>query len=112
MGKTCFLTTIIEYKSTLFTEWFLSLSFHNRTCIMLTFETSHEYYLGGDPCLYYCEEHGSLIATPDHQDRLVLSGINKETMLSFAKKLVARDLEKTLAKHEDKDAEDKEAVEA
>ena len=71
---------------------------------MLTFESTHEYYLGGDPCLYYCEEHGSLIATPDHEDRLVLSGINKETMLKFARKLVQEDLDKTLAKYESKDA--------
>ncbi len=77
---------------------------------MLTFESTHEYYLGGDPCLYYCEEHGSLIVTKDHEDRLVISGIDKETMLSFAKKLVSRDLEETLAKFEDKDAEDKDAL--
>ena len=71
---------------------------------MLTFESTHEYYMGNDASLYYCDEHESLIVTQDHQDRLLITGIDKETMLSFAKKLVKKDLEETLAKYEDKDA--------
>ena len=71
----------------------------------LEFETTHEYYLR-DANIYYCSEHEALIVTRDHEDRLLINGVNKETMLSFAKKLVARDLEKTL----DKDAEDKDAL--
>ena len=76
---------------------------------MLTFESTHEYYIG-DPCLYYCDTHDSLIISKDHEDRLVISGIDKETMLSFAKKLVQKDLEECLAKYEDKDADSKDVV--
>ena len=71
---------------------------------MLTFESTHEYYIGPKPSIFYCADHSSLIVTEDHEDRLVISGIDKETMLSFAKKLVSKDLEETLAKYEDKDA--------
>tara|TARA_R100001594_G_C3895877_1_gene229595 strand:- start:35 stop:277 length:243 start_codon:yes stop_codon:yes gene_type:complete len=63
---------------------------------MLTFESTHEYYLGGDPCLFYCEDHESLIVTPDHENRVVLTGIKKQTMLDFATKLYKKDLEQTL----------------
>ena len=63
---------------------------------MLTFETTHEYYLGENTCLHYCPEHGTLIVTPDHEDRVLLSGIKKETMLAFATKLYRDDLNKTL----------------
>ena len=71
---------------------------------MLTFESTHEYYIGPTPSIFYCAEHGSLILTEDHSDRLLISGIDKETMLKFARKLVQEDLDKTLAKYEDKDA--------
>ena len=71
---------------------------------MLTFDTTHEYYLGENACLHYCSDHGTLIVTPDHENRVLLSGIKKETMLDFARKLVQEDLDKTLAKYEDKDA--------
>ena len=70
---------------------------------MLTFESTHEYYLGETTCLHYCPDHGTLIVTPDHEDRVLLSGIKKETMLDFARNLVQKDLEETLAKYEDKD---------
>ena len=71
---------------------------------MLTFESTHEYYIGPTPSIFYCAEHSSLIVTEDHEDRLVISGIDKETMLQFARKLVQKDLDETLAKFEDKDA--------
>mgnify|MGYP003154199331 CR=1 FL=1 len=77
---------------------------------MLTFESTHEYYMGNDPSIFYCAEHGSLFITEDHQDRLLISGIKKETMLDFAQKLVSKDLDETLAKLKDKDAEDKDAA--
>ena len=77
---------------------------------MLTFESTHEYYLGSDPCLYYCEENNSLMVTPDHENRVLLSGIKKETMLDFAQRLVSKDLDETLAKLKDKDAESKPPV--
>jgi len=67
---------------------------------MLRFETTHEYYIGDSPSLYYCEEHDCLLLTPDHQDTIRISGIGYETMLKFARKLVQEDLDKTLAKIE------------
>ena len=77
---------------------------------MLTFESTHEYYLGPNADIYYCDEHEALIVTRDHEDRLLINGINKDTMLSFARKLIQDDLDKTLAKYEDKEVnkEDKE----
>ena len=70
---------------------------------MLRFETTHEYYIGNSPSLYYCEEHECLMLTPDHEDTIRISGIDNETMLKFARKLVQEDLDKTLAKYEDKE---------
>ena len=77
---------------------------------MLTFDTTHEYYIGPDANLYYCTEHEALIVTRDYQDRLLINGIDKDTMLTFARKLVQKDLDETLAKYEDKEVnkEDKE----
>ena len=69
----------------------------------LDFETTHEYYLR-DANIYYCVEHESLIVTRDHEDRLLINGVNNETMLKFARKIVQQDLDKMLAKYEDKDA--------
>ena len=71
---------------------------------MLTFESTHEYYMGNNANILYCDEHESLIVTQDYQDRLLITGIDKQTMLSFAQKLVSKDLDETLAKLEDKDA--------
>ena len=71
---------------------------------MLTYETTHEYYIGPTPNIHYCEEHGSLIVTENYEDRLLISGIDNEIMLQFARKFVQKDLDKTLAKYEDKDA--------
>ncbi len=75
----------------------------------LEFETTHEYYLR-DANIYYCSEHEALIVTRDHEDRVLINGISNETMLKFARKLVQKDLDETLAKYEDKDAESKDAV--
>jgi hypothetical protein len=76
----------------------------------LTFETTHEYYVR-DADIYYCTEHEALIVTRDHEDRLLINGVDHETMLKLARKLVQEDLDKTLAKYESKDA-DKKEVEA
>jgi len=72
---------------------------------MLTFETTHEYYLGGSPSLYYCEEHDCLMLTPDHSDTIRITGIDNETMLKFATKLYRDDLNKTLESIKDKDVD-------
>ena len=74
---------------------------------MLTFDSTHEYYLGPDASIYYCSEHEALIVTRDHEDRVLINGIDKETMLKFSRKVVQEDLDKLMAKYEDKDAEDK-----
>ena len=73
---------------------------------MLTFESTHEYYMGNDPSIFYCAEHGSLVITEDHQDRLLITGIDKDTMLKFATKLYRDDLNKTLDSIKNKDAEE------
>ena len=70
---------------------------------MLTFDTTHEYYLGSSPDIYYCADHNTLLLTPDHSDTIRIAGIDEETMLKFARKLVQEDLDKCLAKYEDKD---------
>ena len=76
----------------------------------LTFETTHEYYVR-DADIYYCTEHEALIVTRDHEDRLLINGVDHETMLKFARKLVQEDLDATLAKYEDKDtAKNKEVL--
>ena len=65
----------------------------------LNFETTHEYYLR-DANIYYCVEHESLIVTRDHEDRVLINGVDHETMLKFARKLIQEDLDKCLAKYD------------
>ena len=72
---------------------------------MLHQEITHEYYMGSDPDIYYCAEHESLIVVKDCTDRVLLNGLNKETMLKFATKLYREDLNKTLDSLKNKDAE-------
>ena len=79
---------------------------------MLHQETTHEYYMGSDPDIYYCEDHESLIVVKDCSDRVLLNGLTKETMLKFARKLVQKDLDKMLAKYEDKETTKEETVNA
>lgn len=48
----------------------------------MRFDTTHEYYLD-DANLYYCEDHKSLIVhtcSDFKENRLVLSGISKDSM--------------------------------
>ena len=68
----------------------------------LTFESTHEYYMR-DPDIYYCSDHNMLIMCQDCEDRVLVTGLKEETMLKFAQKLVQDDLDKTLAKCEDKE---------
>ena len=68
----------------------------------LNFETTHEYYLR-DADIYYCDEHEALIVTRDHEDRLLVNGIDSETMLKFARKIVQKDLDQLMSKYEDKE---------
>ena len=53
----------------------------------MRFDTTHEYYLD-DPSLYYCEDHNSLIIHTSSNfvdNRLVLSGVNKESIDNLIK---------------------------
>ena len=68
----------------------------------LSFESTHEYYLR-DPDVYYCADHNTLIMCDNCEDRVLVTGLKEETMLKFARKLVQEDLDKTLAKYEDKE---------
>jgi hypothetical protein len=77
---------------------------------MLTFESTHEYYLGPNADLHYCSEHEALIVTRDYEDRVLINGVNKSTMLKFAAKLYKESLKNELSK--DKEVEDKDAVTA
>jgi hypothetical protein len=70
---------------------------------MLTFETTHEYHLGNDPNILYCEDHESLIVTEDYQDRLLISGISKSTMLKFASKFYKESLKNELTEKNGKE---------
>jgi len=72
----------------------------------LTFETTHEYYLR-DADLHYCSEHECLVVTRDYEDKLLINGVDHDTLLKFARKLIQEDLDKTLAKYEDKVTETK-----
>ena len=61
----------------------------------LDFETTHEYYLR-DGSIHYCAEHEALIVTRDYQDRLLINGIDYETMLKFARKFYTDSLKNEL----------------
>ena len=90
----------------------MSGSYHSLFTIerlMLHQETTHEYYMGSDPSIYYCEDHDTLIVVKDGSDRVLLNGLNKETMLKFATKLYRDDLNKTLESIKVKDVETTEA---
>ena len=77
----------------------------------LSFDTTHEYFLR-DADLHYCEDHECLLITKDYEDKLLINGISYEEMLSFARKLVQKDLDKMLAKYEDKETTKEETVNA
>ena len=79
---------------------------------MLHQEITHEYYMGSDPSVYYCEGQDALIIVNDNcEDRVLVTGLKEETMLKFARKLVQEDLDQTLAKYEDKETTKEETVE-
>ena len=78
---------------------------------MLTFESTHEYYLGPNADIHYCSEHEALIVTRDYEDRVLINGISKETLLKFARKFYTDSLQDELTQ-EDKDALSKDVVKA
>ena len=77
---------------------------------MLSPETTVEYYMGSDPDIYYCEEHGTLIVVKDYEDRVLITGLSSDTMFKFAQKLYQQQLDKAAKTTELKDAGEKEPV--
>ena len=64
----------------------------------LTFESTHEYYLK-DACVWYSEEMNALISVDaDHENRVVVGGIDKDSLLTMAQGLVKKSLEKEVKK--------------
>ena len=62
----------------------------------LTFESTHEYYLK-DACVWYSEEMNALITLDEnHQDRVVVGGLNKDSLLRMAQEIVKKSLEKEI----------------
>jgi len=62
----------------------------------LTFESTHEYYLK-DACVWYSEEMNSLITLDEnHEDRVVVGGLNKDSLLRMAQEIVKKSLEKEI----------------
>ena len=49
----------------------------------LTFETTHEYYLHDDVDIHYCEDHNAMMISRDYEDRIIIRGIDKETIEKF-----------------------------
>tara|TARA_R100001443_G_scaffold17957_5_gene28607 strand:- start:207 stop:431 length:225 start_codon:yes stop_codon:yes gene_type:complete len=60
----------------------------------LTFESTHEYFVK-DACVWYSEEMNALVTVDgDRQDRVVVCGINKDSLLKMAKEIVQKSFEK------------------
>ena len=47
-------------------------------------EVTYEYYFR-NPSLYYCKEHSCLRASDDHEDSVLLNGIDEDTIDTFIK---------------------------
>ena len=47
-------------------------------------EVTYEYYFR-NPSLYFCKEHGCLRAADDHEDSVLLNGIDEDTIDTFIK---------------------------
>ena len=75
----------------------------------LSFDSTHEYYMGDDAHLHYCTDHETLIIVKDYEDRLLINGIDKATMLEFASKFYKDSLKNELSKDKDA-AQDKDVL--
>ena len=53
----------------------------------LTFESTHEYHMD-DPDVHYNADLFVLMVCDNHQDRLLVRGIKKETMVDFARSIL------------------------
>ena len=68
---------------------------------MLNFETTHEYYMDG-PGLFYCKDHDTLIIhDSDHEDRIVIRGMEADSILKFATKIYKDSIEAEVKKDEE-----------
>ena len=66
----------------------------------LSFETTHEYYLD-EPGLFYCEDHDTLIIHDrDHNDRIVIRGLELSKVIKFSTRFYKESLKKQLEKDE------------
>jgi len=44
--------------------------------------------------MWYCDDHGGLVISRNFEDRVVICGIEPETVLKFAQEIVKKSLEK------------------
>ena len=59
---------------------------------MLTFETTHEYYMK-DPNMFYCSEHNGLCLSEDYEDTVRFTGITEQTIIKFVSGLFKHNAE-------------------
>ena len=59
---------------------------------MLTFETTHEYYMK-DPNMFYCSEHNGLCLSEDYEDTVRFTGITEKTIIKFVSGLFKHNAE-------------------
>ena len=59
---------------------------------MLTFETTHEYYMK-DPHMFYCAEHDGLCLSVDYEDTVRFQGITEQTIIKFVSGLFKHNAE-------------------
>ena len=59
---------------------------------MLTFETTHEYYMK-DPSMFYCAEHDGLCLSVDYEDTVRFTGITEQTIIKFVNGLFKHNAE-------------------
>jgi len=59
---------------------------------MLTFDTTHEYYMK-DPSMFYCAEHDGLCLSVDYEDTVRFNGITEKTIIKFVSGLFKHNAE-------------------
>jgi len=59
---------------------------------MLTFETTHEYYMK-DPHMFYCAEHDGLCLSVDYEDTVRFQGVTEQTIIKFVSGLFKHNAE-------------------
>ena len=59
---------------------------------MLSFETTHEYYMK-DPTMYYCAEHNGLCLSVDYEDTVRFTGVTEQSIIKFVSGLFKHNAE-------------------